>query len=282
MHCTFLTHPEVVVDPAVPIEDWGLSPQGAARAGRAASVLPRPERLVSSTERKALDTAAVLARSWQLDAEVDARLGEMDRSATGYLDPQEFEPTVDAFFARPLESVRGWERAVDAQRRIEQAVRQLVAETPQRSIVFVAHGGVGALLLASLTRVPIIRELDQPGMGSMFRFDPTRWEALSTWQRIAWNSGSADATDRTVAIPGQGPGVKPGSSPTPNPTTSGASTTTNAPTPTTTAPTSETSAVSSPRSPTSPAARPASPPPGTAVIALENRARIGSSAIPAQ
>jgi broad specificity phosphatase PhoE len=184
MRCAFLTHPEVVVDPAVPIEHWGLSRQGEARAGRAASVLPRPARLVSSAERKALDTAAVLARSWQIEPEVDARLGEMDRSATGYLDPLGFEPTVDAFFARPLESVRGWERAVDAQRRVEHAVRQLVAETPETSIVFVAHGGVGALLLASLTGAPISRDLDQPGMGSIFRFDPVRWEALSTWQRI--------------------------------------------------------------------------------------------------
>ena len=45
-------------------------------------------------------------------------LGENDRSSTGYLPKAEFEAVADAFFARPEESVRGWERAVDAQRRI--------------------------------------------------------------------------------------------------------------------------------------------------------------------
>lgn len=184
MLCAWVSHPEVTVDPTVRIEEWGLSTAGRARAARIAAQFSEPLRIVSSSERKALDTAGIISGRWGTEAEVDPDLGELDRSATGYLDPSEFEPTVDAFFASPQQSVRGWERAIDAQGRVERAVRRLAAQTPERGIAFVAHGGVGALLLASLRREPISRTLDQPAMGSSFTFDPAGWTALSPWQRV--------------------------------------------------------------------------------------------------
>ncbi|PZE80644.1 histidine phosphatase family protein [Curtobacterium sp. MCBD17_032] len=183
MLCAWVSHPEVIVDPAVRIQDWGLSSVGRARAARIPSLLPQPLRIVSSSERKALDTAAIIAGRWGTEVEVDEDLGELDRSATGYLEPSDFEPTVDAFFAEPQRSVRGWERAADAQDRVERAVRRIAAQTPERGIAFIAHGGVGALLLASLRRERISRALDQPAMGSSFTFDPQDWTALSSWER---------------------------------------------------------------------------------------------------
>ncbi|PJJ72620.1 broad specificity phosphatase PhoE [Diaminobutyricimonas aerilata] len=185
MVCFFVTHPEVVIDPAVPVERWGLSDAGRARAGHLPEVLHgRVDTIISSAERKATETAAILADSLGLTASVDPALGEMDRSATGYLPPEEFEPTVDAFFAHPELSVRGWERALDAQRRIEGAVRAHARAGDDDRVAFVAHGGVGALLLASLTSAPISRSLDQPGLGSCFRFDARAWRALGSWRRI--------------------------------------------------------------------------------------------------
>lgn len=94
-----MSHPEVVVDPAVRIQEWGLSPSGRARAACVAALFPQPLRIVSSNERKALDTAEIVAGRWGTEFEVDEDLGEMDRSATGHLDPSDFEPTVDTFFA---------------------------------------------------------------------------------------------------------------------------------------------------------------------------------------
>ena len=179
----FLTHAEVVVDPARPIESWGLSVDGRARAAGAVDVawLPGVRRIVSSTERKAIDTAEVLASAAGVVPESDAALGEIDRSATGYLPLDEFEGVVDAFFAEPERSVRGWERAVDAQARIVDAVRRVSADG---DVTIVSHGAVGALLLADLLRVPISRALDQPGMGSVFAFDPAEWRATSGWTRV--------------------------------------------------------------------------------------------------
>ena len=160
----FITHPDVLIDPAIPVPEWRLSPRGLARM----RVLLRQPwaagivRVASSMERKAMEGAAILAAPLGLTPVPHAGLGENDRSATGYLPKAAFEAMADAFFARPEESVRGWERAVDAQTRIAAAVRDVLAAAPPGNVAIVSHGGVGALLLCHLRSVPISRAADQP------------------------------------------------------------------------------------------------------------------------
>jgi broad specificity phosphatase PhoE len=144
--------------------------------------------LFSSAERKARDTAAVLAAHLGLPVTVIESLGENDRAATGYLPREEFERVADAFFARPGESVRGWERALDAQARIVAAVEEVLARAPASGdVAIIAHGGVGALLLCHLRREPISRRADQPGGGggNVFRFDAATRQVLQGWRDVA-------------------------------------------------------------------------------------------------
>jgi broad specificity phosphatase PhoE len=172
----YLTHPQVAIDPAVPTPDWGLSDLGRARADNLArSGLTRSTRLiVSSAERKATETAAIIAAAHGAAVLVREAMHENDRSATGYLPPPAFEAAADEFFAKPLESFRGWERAVDAQARIVREVDAALAEAADLDgdILLVGHGAVGALLLCALSGLPISRASDQPaGGGNLFAFD---------------------------------------------------------------------------------------------------------------
>ena len=59
----FITHPDVIIDPAVAVPDWQLSPRGVARmrAMLSQSWVAGIVHVASSTERKATDGAAVLA-----------------------------------------------------------------------------------------------------------------------------------------------------------------------------------------------------------------------------
>lgn len=183
----FLTHAEVVVDPARPIESWGLSEVGRSRAARAVDVAWHAgvRRIVSSDEQKAVETASALGDATGIAPSTDTALGEIDRSATGYLPLDEFEGVVDSFFRQPEASVRRWERAVDAQARIVDAARRATADAEaDAGVMIVSHGAVGALLLADLLGEPISRALDQPGMGSVFTFDPWAWRATSGWSRV--------------------------------------------------------------------------------------------------
>ncbi len=168
----FVTHPDVLIDPAVPVPDWPLNPRGRARM-TAACAQPWAATVGAiwcSTERKAIDAAQILATARGLPYSTLADLGENDRSSTGFLPRAEFEGVADLFFAHPEQSIRGWERAVDAQRRVLTAFETVQAATPNDlDIAVIAHGAVGALLMCALEGVPISRTHDQPpGSGGYF------------------------------------------------------------------------------------------------------------------
>ena len=185
----FVSHPNVVIDPAVPVTEWPLSERGRERMMRGCALpwVATLAALYSSAERKALDGAAILSTATGLPVRVRADLGENDRSATGYLPPAEFEATADRFFAEPEASVRGWARAVDEQRRIVAAIGDVATDAAgEGGIAVVSHGAVGALLLAHLSGEPISRRFDQPanGGGNYFAFDAGSTALLHGWRSI--------------------------------------------------------------------------------------------------
>ena len=81
---------------------------------------------------------------------------------------------VDAFFAQPKTSVRGWEPAADAQARIVCTVERIVSQSfGNGDIAIVGHAGTGTLLFCRLAGRPIDRRYDQPATngGNWFAFD---------------------------------------------------------------------------------------------------------------
>jgi broad specificity phosphatase PhoE len=164
---------------------WPLSELGRKRM-RAGLKQPWVRELTAiycSTEQKAIDGAAILAEHLGIGFEVMAELGENDRSATGFLPPDEFERVADQFFANPEASIRGWERAADAQARIVRAV-EAIGERVTGPTAIVSHGAVGTLLYCHLAGEPIDRRRDQPpnGGGNFYRFALSPREAHFWWQ----------------------------------------------------------------------------------------------------
>lgn len=192
----YITHPDVVIDPAVPVPRWPLSERGRARMRRLVNEpwVAELRHVFSSEEQKAIDGAEILAEASGAVHRVLAELHENDRSATGFLPPDEFWPTVDQFFANPEQSVRGWERAVDARDRVLRALRAGLEQAGSEPAAFVAHGGVGALLLGRLRDEPISRGHEQPGPpagspagsggGYYFTFDATSLRVTHGWRPI--------------------------------------------------------------------------------------------------
>ncbi|QKD04828.1 histidine phosphatase family protein [Mesorhizobium loti] len=183
----YITHPQVQMDAAIPVPEWGLSDVGRARAF---AMLDQPwvgpiRRIFSSAERKAIDTAEILARHLRLAVEVRDKMHENDRSATGFLPPPEFEAVADQFFANPHKSIRGWERAIDAQQRIVSEVEAVLGADEAGDIAFVGHGGVGTLLLLSLSGREISRAADQPaGGGNYFAYDIATRRLIHGWRPV--------------------------------------------------------------------------------------------------
>lgn len=168
----YLTHPQVRIDPAVPVTQWGLSDVGRQRVAHlaASGALERTRRVICSGETKAIETAAPLATALGVAVVVREDMHENDRSATGFLPPAEFEKVADEFFEKPDHSARGWETARAAQARIVTAVNDCL-EIADGDVLFVGHGAVGTLLYCHLTKQPINRAFDQcPGGGCYFSF----------------------------------------------------------------------------------------------------------------
>ena len=181
----YLTHPQVQIDPHVPVQSWHLSVIGAARVQAliAAGWLAGTTVVVSSAEQKALETAEPLAAALGVPLETRAEMHENDRSATGFLAPAEFASVANEFFAHPNQSIRGWERAVDAQVRIVREAEAVLSRQHEGDVLFVGHGAVGTLLLCHYCNVTISRTHDQrSGGGCYFTMTKANRRVLHSWR----------------------------------------------------------------------------------------------------
>lgn len=192
MRALYVTHPQVQMDANIPVPLWRLSTEGRQRAEAFAArgIVPDGAMIFSSRERKALDLADLLAAKAGTLVLSDHQMGENDRSATGFLPPEMFELMADRFFAEPEASVDGWERAVDAQRRIVRTVETALSSVPpQTPAIFCGHGAVGTLLKCHVAGRPISRSEDQTrtggtGGGNCFVFDLAAGALCCEWTRL--------------------------------------------------------------------------------------------------
>lgn len=180
----YLSHPQVRVDPTIAVPDWGLSDIGRSRTESISHSLSLQSTtsIISSSERKAVETADLLARPLKLRVQERPATHENDRSATGFLSPDIFEETANRFFECPLESIDGWERAIDAQSRIVAEVNSAIQDHVSGDLLIVGHGGVGTLLYCHFADMPISRAYDQPaGGGNFFTIDLATRKPLHHW-----------------------------------------------------------------------------------------------------
>lgn len=182
----YLTHPQVQIDPKVPVPKWSLNCAGRSRVERLAGNLGQlvaTTRVISSDEAKAVETALPIASALGVTLEIRSRMHENDRSSTGFLPPVEFEEVADEFFANPAKSVRGWETAQAAQARIVSEVARCLGGHTEGDVLFVGHGGVGTLLLSAIRGWEISRRHDQGpgGGGCWFAFGSMNCQGGGGW-----------------------------------------------------------------------------------------------------
>lgn len=189
MYALYVTHPEVVIDPNAAMPRWGLSSLGKSRAERFANhpLVTNLTRIVSSTETKALELAAILAAGCDTPVDSGDKFDESDRRSTGFVPAARFEALLDALYAHPDESPEGWETARDAQRRVFGAFNDVLAgHDASKPIGFTGHGTVGTLLKCHLGGLPIARSEDQrrignPGGGNVFVVRLSDRKLLTDW-----------------------------------------------------------------------------------------------------
>ncbi len=231
----FIAHPDVVIDPNIPVPHWPLSLRGKERMNKLLAQLwvNHISAVYCSTEQKAIDGAEILAGQlaigYQMVHELVTRrlnsarnnlpdsatraasnslqdlgirsLGEIDRSSTGYLPFDEHRTVADLFFAHPCQSIRGWEAANDAQQRIVSAIAAILANDQSAgNIAIVSHGGVGTLYLCHLKGIPISRKEGQPGAngGYYYCFEALSRTLLHSWKVEFTGNNAANVSPHPV------------------------------------------------------------------------------------
>jgi broad specificity phosphatase PhoE len=124
--------------------DWRLDDRARSDAARMAERLEvgsRMGRLVTSTEPKALETAAAVGERWGVPVEPDDRLREAVRPWIG----AGYRAVVHRYLRGELPE--GWEPHEDVAGRVSAVVREACAASEDRPIVVVSHGLALALHL---------------------------------------------------------------------------------------------------------------------------------------
>ncbi len=184
----YVSHPEVIIEPDVPVREWGLTEIGRSRVE---AMCGQPwiddiGHLISSGETKALEAAWIIARATGLDIEMRPATGETDRSSTGYVPRSEHDALSVQFFGQPRISAEGWERALDVQSRVVGALADVlsVERGDSRDVLVVGHGGAGTLLYCLLAGEEIHAWQDQPSPGHYWAHDLATARVLHPWRAI--------------------------------------------------------------------------------------------------
>lgn len=152
MELIFITHPQVNIDPKIPIDEWSLSDVGFFRSKNFLdnSVLKRINAIYSSEEQKAFMFAEMIADKYDLKNKKVDCLGEI--RGRKFIPPEDFGLATKKWFDNPSKVVNGWETRNDAQERIVTCVRKIMSNYNSGKIAVVGHGGTGTLLKCVLRK----------------------------------------------------------------------------------------------------------------------------------
>ena len=173
----WIRHAMANPDPATPAHAWPLTPEGKEAAARLARSLPEltpPVTLVTSTERKAIETAEQVSKALNLGSpRVSADLREVERPWT----EGDYRAAARAYLRSG--GAPGWEPRPDVLGRVSRAVAK--ARSPEGTAVVVGHG-----LAMSVWAADVLDGIDAVEFWGNLNFPDARlFEEGGTFRRIA-------------------------------------------------------------------------------------------------
>jgi broad specificity phosphatase PhoE len=179
-----IRHSQSQTEPDRPASQWPLTKEGRRRCIALAECLAAyaPDVIVTSRERKASETGALVAARMGRPIAVADGLHEHQREQVGWLSNPAFEQAVAAFFTRPDDLVFGEETAGQAGARFDSAVRDVIAAHSGQTVAIVSHGTVITLFIAQhagVAPLPFWNSLDMPAIVVMSLPDLKLLEVIS-------------------------------------------------------------------------------------------------------
>ena len=181
-------HAAVEADPAAPPGLWPLSDGGrqGARALARAALWRAIDRIFTSPELKAQETAQIIAGANGIAVTAVENLREVERPAGQWLD--DYRAAVAAYFAAPETGAHGWEPAYSAQARIRACIDQLRVWEPAPFAV-IGHGLTLSLYVASLTGADPAGIWPSITLPDVAVVDPEQGKVISPFGRCSAEDG---------------------------------------------------------------------------------------------
>ena len=183
----FIRHSQSQPDPKIPSRLWGLTEEGRRRCETLASQLTpyNLDVMVTSTERKAIETGELAAQGLGIPCQVMENLHEHERENAPFFDTKEaFQAAVAVLFARPEELVFGDETGRQAQVRFARAVESALAAYPLKNIAIITHGTVLSLFASQKTGEDINSFWQSLGMPALIAFSYPEMRLLAQIKEI--------------------------------------------------------------------------------------------------
>lgn len=139
------------IQPDLPANQWRLSAKGIERCAWLARQIDffHPDRLISSEETKAIETAKILAEKLAIPMEKSPGLQEHARTTVPYTSHADFEAKVAIFFNQSADLVFGEETAAQALDRISVTIHTILDRHPGETLALITHGTVMALFVTA-------------------------------------------------------------------------------------------------------------------------------------
>ncbi len=115
--------------------------------------------VISSNEEKSYQTAKPIAVKYDKEIMRIEELNELDRGASGFLEKDEYDRTVEFALNNLTKSRHRWETAEHALKRFTEAIESIDSEHEGKKILIVTHGCVMNLYFAKLlSKLDVIYE----------------------------------------------------------------------------------------------------------------------------
>lgn len=142
-------NPEIV--DGVPSNRWRLSATGRKNARKMAEALLQytPCPIISSDERKAQETAEIIASASGGAVSTVTGLQEQERDVWPFMSREAFRRRVTEIFQQPARSLYRSEPAEVAKKRYVEAVQAVARRQKDGNLIIVSHGTVMSLFVAA-------------------------------------------------------------------------------------------------------------------------------------
>jgi broad specificity phosphatase PhoE len=147
-----LKHSKTIIDQNISVSNWELDEKGLQKLKNLLenSDFKNIDVLYSSTEKKAIKTAEIFSKKFNLEIKTMDELRELNRDK-GEFGPQEtYLDLVKKTVRNRNQSYNNWETAQNALTRFSNGIKKIEAKYNNKNILIVSHGIVINLYFANL------------------------------------------------------------------------------------------------------------------------------------